>query len=123
MVHMKPENTIHIIEGDPVTSEAIQYLLATFPITVNLFKTTEAFLKKWKRSEKDIVLLELDDEDPTIFKFLTRLLYASPRPRIIVTVSGQSVLESNDLFPGEHIKILFHPLKPGELLGAVSDFC
>jgi len=42
------------------------------------------------------------------------------RPNIIVTSPANAALKPNDIFPGERIELLFHPIAPEELMKAVE---
>jgi len=111
---------IYIVDGDPDLSLSTKCLLESKNSLVELFDDASQFLNTtfWKKT--DTVMIDLDPKKPSVFRLLNGLLSSPKRPNIIVTSLANSALKPNDVFPGERIKILFHPIAPEELMMAVE---
>lgn len=112
--------TIYIVDGDPDISLSTKWLLDAHDTPTKIYSNVSEFLSKAQCKKSDIVLLDLDPKNPTIFRLLNRLLFSEDRPRIVVTTSASSALKPDDVFPGENIQVLIHPVLPEDLLKAVE---
>lgn len=120
---MKPHaksQTIYIIEGDPDVSFSTKCLLESRNKPVKIVSNSDEFLALHKVENTDTVLLDLDPKKPLIFRLLNRLMFAQKPPNVIVTCPKNSTIKPDDIFAGKHIKVLFHPIFPHELLKAID---
>ena len=108
------------MDGDPDLSLSTKCLLESKNSLVELYDDASYFLNTtfWKKT--DTIMIDLNPRNPSVFKLLNGLLSSSKRPNIIVTSLANSALKPDDIFPGERIKVLFHPVTPEELLNAVE---
>lgn len=120
MEYCTQSRTIYIVDGDPDLSLSTKCLLESKNSPVELFDDAGQFLNDtfWKKT--DTVMIDLNPKKPSVFRLLNGLLSSPKRPNIIVTSLANSVLKPNDVFPGERIKVLFHPVAPEELVRAVE---
>lgn len=112
--------TIYIVDGDPALSLSAKCLLEARDRAVELCADAGQFLSQTRCSQSDTVLLDLDPKKPLVFRLLNDLLHSARRPRIVVTTGVNSALKPDDIFPGERIKVLVHPVNPGELVKAID---
>jgi FixJ family two-component response regulator len=110
--------TIYIVDGDPDISLSTKCLLEAHDTAAKIYSNVSEFLSKAQCTKSDTVLLDLDPKNPTVFQLLNRLIFSTDRPRIVVTTGASSALKPDDIFPGENIKVLVHPVLPKDLLSA-----
>ncbi len=113
--------TVYIVEGDPALTLSAKFLLETRNCLVKSFETTEEFLRSVKCQESDIVMLDLNQDKPTLYKLLNQLMFSAQRPGIVLKTTYRSAVRSDDKFPGERIKVLTHPVAPKDLLEAIDE--
>lgn len=120
MEYCTESRTIYIVDGDRDLSLSTKCLLESKNSPVELFEDASQFLNKsfWKNT--DTVMLDLNPKKPSVFRLFNGLLFSPKRPNIIVTTLANAALRPGDVFPGERIKILFHPVAPEELMRAVE---
>ena len=112
--------TIYIVDGDPALSRSTKCLLEVRYSAVELVTSADEFLSEVTHTPYDTVLLDLDPKKPSVFRLLNQLLFLPDRPHIVVTTHKNTALRPDDIFPGEYIKVLTHPIGPGELIRAVQ---
>ena len=111
---------IYIVDGDPALSLSAKCLLESRHEHVEIYDDAGQFLKNKDLREDDTVLLDLNPKKPMAFKLFNQLLTSHRRPNIIVTSPANAALKPNDVFPGDRIELLFHPIAPEELMKAVE---
>jgi len=114
------QQTVYVIGGDKAVSHSMQFLLETHQFVVKAISNTDTFFKDNTLTEQDVVLLDVNDAEPAVFKLLNELLITVKRPKVILTSAVKSVLRETDTFKGNHIKVLFHPVAPRMLLDTIK---
>jgi len=95
MTAMTYRQTVYVVGGDKAVSHSLRFLLETHQFVVKAVSNIDQFVSQTKLSEQDIILLDVDDTEPRIFRMLNELLFAVKRPNIILTSTMESVLREN----------------------------
>lgn len=111
--------TVYIVDGDPALSLSAKVLLETRNCLVRNFETSDDFIETVKVRKHDVVLLDLNQDKPALYKLLNQLMFSPNRPGIILKTTYNSAVRADDKFPGERLKVLTHPVAPKDLLDAV----
>lgn len=112
--------TIYIVDGDPDLSLSTKCLFESRHACVEICDDAGRFLENRSLQEDDTVLLDLNPKKPSVFRLFNTLLTSPKRPKIIITTLANAALKADDVFPGERIKVLFHPIAPEALMSAVE---
>lgn len=112
--------TVYIVDGDPALTLSAKVLLETRNCLVRSFETTQDFLETVRVRERDIVLLDLNRDKPSLYKLLNQLMFSPERPGIVLKTTYKSAVRADDRFPGERIKVLTHPVAPKDLIEAIQ---
>jgi len=120
MEHNIHSQTVYIVAGDPALSLSAKCLLEARNTAVELWSDASNFLAQTACCKWDTVLLDLDPKKPVVFRLFNELLFSPKRPRIVITTPTDSALRPDDIFPGDRIKVLVHPVNPGELVNAIN---
>lgn len=121
-MHTADPQTIYIVAGDNALSHSVRFLLETHMFLVKTVAMTERTLKKLPLREQDIIMLDLDQQQTATYRLLNDLMKTAKRPGIVLTTALKSALKPDDIFPGEDIKLLFHPVTPKTLLDVLGQF-
>lgn len=113
--------TVYIVAGDSAVSHSARFLLETHLFLVKTVKTAERTLTQIPLREQDIIMLDLDNDKPAAYRLLNDLMTRVKRPSIVLTTAMKSALKATDVFPGERVQLLFHPVAPKTLLSAVHN--
>ena len=111
---------IYIVDGDPDLSLSTKCLLESRHAQVEICDDAAQFLKTHSLRKQDTILLDLDPKKPSVFRLFNSLLTSHKRPNIVVTTPANAALNPSDIFPGERIEVLFHPIAPEALMKAVE---
>lgn len=120
MEHGTDTGTVFIVDGDPAFSLSAKYLLEARYSSVELYPDARVFVDSAHCTKSDTVLLDLDPHKPLSFRLFNQLIFSPQRPHIVVMTRENSALKSDDVFPGEGIKVLTHPVIPEDLVKAVT---
>ncbi len=120
MTRTSASRTVYIVDGDPDLSLSTQVLLETRDCLVKMVSGADDFLKKTVFNDTDVVLLDLDQNKPSVFRTLNHLMFSSASPVVIVKTDHGSALRPGDIFPSHRIKVLVHPVAPMDLIAAVE---
>lgn len=111
---------IYIVDGDPDLSLSAKCLFESKDANVEIFDDAGQFLESRSWNAHDTVLLDLNPKRPSVFRLFNRLLISPERPNIIVSTRVNAPLKPDDVFPGDRIEVLFHPIAPEALMRAVD---
>lgn len=111
--------SIFIFEGSPVTAESQKCLLETHNHSVTIINPDSIFEHE-DMGDKDIVMLDVDVENPLGFPVLDRFMKAKLRPKLLITTYDGQVFKGDDFIDGGGAHILFKPFSPDDLLEAIN---
>ena len=111
---------IYIVDGDPDLSLSAKCLFESRHAHVEICDDAAQFLNTHSLRIEDTVLIDLDPKKPSVFRLFNSLLTSHKRPNIVVTTPANAALNPSDIFPGERIEVLFHPIAPEALMKAVE---
>ncbi|MGJ8560492.1 MAG: hypothetical protein ACSHX3_09670 [Litorimonas sp.] len=64
----------------------------------------------------DVMIMDMDVDEPTIFRLLNLVMHIQDRPRIVLMASDDAAIGDDDSFPQDRLHILRHPATPRQLL-------
>lgn len=106
---------IYIVETDEAVTLSMKCLLESHNMLVKSVPANDTLLRM-AFHDNDVVVMELGNDQPRLFKLLNGLMLSAHTPAIILMTTLQSVLRSGDNFSGGRVKVLTQPVLPKKLV-------
>ncbi len=107
-------STFHIIECNGDISEALGHLLESYDWRVDRHIDYDKFLAAPHIKISDILVFNLNHNDPHVFQFADKLIKTEDRPSILMTCAESSPILTSDVFSTSRVEILSQPFSAGD---------